>query len=89
MKWFRASFNRIVPVEVDRVTEQCVWIEGRRRSRNGWEGFFPTWAEAHAYLLADAEKNVQQAQLVLDHKLGRLGNIKGMRQPESESDDRG
>lgn len=87
MKWFKAAFNRIEEVEIERFTDQCVWVKGRRRSRHGWEGFYPSWKEAHTHLLEEAWKDVRQARLVLQHKEGRLGNIVGMKQPESENDE--
>lgn len=87
MKWYRAwaTFNSIEAVEIEKSTDSSVWIDGRRHSRAGWQSYFPTWQEAKDYLISEAEKSVQSARRVLDHAYGKLGNAKGMKQPDTSS----
>lgn len=55
MKWYlaRRSFKgEITTVQVEKATEQSVWIEGRRRARMlSDEAYFPTWPEAKTWLV--------------------------------------
>ena len=85
--WWRAYWERrIEPVQVERFTEQSVWIDGRRRARmsDGYgriDGYFPTWAEARDALLEEAEGKVASIRLQLEQANGKLGNIRGMKEP--------
>jgi len=67
--WYEACFygNKIEPIEVERFTDVSVWIDGRRRSREGV--FFPTQGEAIQFVrnaleqkLAHANRQVSNAQ---------------------------
>lgn len=82
--WYRTwlAFNEIVPVEIERSTENSVWIKERRVQRTGsYQEYWPTWEEAHARLVKAAEDDLVQARLALQRAEGRLGNIRGMRSP--------
>jgi hypothetical protein len=82
--WFETCGYRITPMEIDRYTGSSVWVRGSRCSRTGWRSFFPTWAEAHAHLLAKAEAELVSARRQLEHAQGRHGQVKGMRPPEEQ-----
>jgi hypothetical protein len=87
--WWHARWgDHIKPVVVERHTEQSVWIDGRRRARRSdgylsMEGFFPTWSEARDALAKDAEEKVTDLRRQLEQANGRLGNIKGFKEPQS------
>ena len=69
--------------DIDRATESSVWIDGRRRARrSGYENYFDTWDEAHAFLLDAAEKSLNLARSRLEQRQGSYGNIKGLKRPE-------
>jgi hypothetical protein len=80
----------IEEVEVERETEQCVWIKryptskeaSRHAKRSSYDNFFDTWEEAHAYLREQRLLAVESAkrQLVGAEKL--LANIDALKRPE-------
>lgn len=77
--------DKIVPVEVDRETERCVWVGGRRRAKNSdYESYFSTWDEAHNHLLGKVQVKVDAARRRLEQLNSELGNIKGMKPPAKE-----
>ena len=79
-KHFFRSEGFINKVEVERETEQSVWINGRRNSKHSdYSSFFDSFDEAKAFLLAIAEKKVTLAKLRLNDAQGELGNIKGLK----------
>lgn len=81
--WYVAwhTFNTIEPVEIDRSTARYVWIGTARHARESYQSYFPTWEQAHSYLLKKAENDLVTARRGLEHAQGRLGNVKGMRRP--------
>lgn len=80
IKW-RADGVGIRPVEVERETGASVWINGRRHTRYGpVYQYHDTWAEAHAWLMSQAQDRVIQCRRQLELANARLGNIKGMPQ---------
>ena len=85
-KWGGA---KIEEVEVIRETEKCVFFNGYRGEHRamkvtGYDNWFDTWGEAHAYLMEKAERLARQARVELDRANGLLGNVKGMRQSEAK-----
>lgn len=89
-KWSKNSIER---VEVLRETEAFVYVstdgwtksgKGERRQAKLGEfaQYHNTWADAHAYLMADAENSVTHARSRLEQAKGHLGNIKGMKPPK-------
>lgn len=90
-KWYRTERGRaiIVEIEVDGFTEKTVTIGGRRRPRDSqWDKFWPTWDEAHAYLMKRYEQEVTSLRFQLENAKSALGNVKGLKRPvidESES----
>jgi hypothetical protein len=86
MKKFRASrFGaKVAEVDVERETESSVWIDGSRTSkRSVHENYFDSWEEARDYLLTMAENDLMSARRKLELAQGRVGNIRGMKKPES------
>jgi hypothetical protein len=77
--WFEVWSDKIKSVQVEKHTENSVWIDGQRRGRWSWRAYFPTWEEAHKYLLDKAETDLESARLALQRQQGRHGQIKGMR----------
>lgn len=41
--------------------------------------YFPTWAEAHAHLLRETQRELDAARVALARAQDRHGNVKGMR----------
>lgn len=84
---------KIEPVEVVKHTEKTVtlaktkyWRE-RRADRQGMrEQYYPTWQEAHTALLRRAVGELDSARRGLHQAEDFYGNVKGMKQPESETD---
>jgi len=78
----------IKPVQCTKVTAGFVWpVErnGRRESRlSDWCSYHETWTDAHAALLAMAERQLAGARLQLEHAQGDIGRIKGMKPPVEE-----
>jgi hypothetical protein len=81
----------IESVEVERETEQSVWVCGvwhgkkvaprRHSKRSDWDNYFDTWEEAKAFLLANAERKVAHARRELEIANSELGNVKGLKPP--------
>jgi hypothetical protein len=85
---WRIRRGGIKPVQCTKVTAGFVWpVErnGCRESReSAWNSYHETWADAHAALLAKAERELAGARLRLEHAQGELGRIKGMKPPVEE-----
>ena len=79
---YRTWFGTIQKIDVEKETSSSVWIGGRRRAKEGQsERFYDTWLEAWDYLLEEANKDVMLARRRLEMANGKLGNIKGMKEP--------
>jgi hypothetical protein len=85
--WYHARWGKVEPVQVEKETEQSIWIGGSRRAKKSGGGFYsidhyyPTWAEAREALLKEAQEKVNSLRRQLDLANGALGNIKGKRSP--------
>lgn len=92
---------KIEPVEVVKVTDKTLtirtksvsWHTGKETindSRNAkvsdWHCFFPSWQEAHAYLMDSAANHVHRAKLALEQAKAAEGNVKGMKPPQNAQD---
>ena len=74
---------RIEPINVDRESDACVWINGRRKNKVSTdEIIFDSWDEAKAWLLQRAEKKLNSARRQLERAQGEYGNVKGMKPPQ-------
>lgn len=82
--WFEVWMDRIQPVRIDKHTDACVWVGGQRRNRWSWRSYFPTWDEAHQYLLNTAQQDLNAAKVAFHIQRSRYGIIKAMRAPETE-----
>lgn len=82
---WRSRWDEIKPVQCTKVTAGCVWPverKGRRESRSSdWCSYHDTWADAHAALLAKAERELTAVRLQLQRAQGDHGRIKGMKPP--------
>jgi hypothetical protein len=73
--------NLIEEIEVEKETEYSVWIKGRRAAKKtDYHNYFDTWEDAKLHLLAIEEKYVASMQLNLERALGKLRNLKELRQ---------
>lgn len=93
-EWYRVNrWNAdISPVEVVKETpKQLVvrhheaWrkadIESRRDKRSSSDNYFPTWEEAHAFLMEQADAKLKNARRALEVAQSHHGNVKGMKKP--------
>jgi hypothetical protein len=80
---YKTRWDEITPVECERETESCVYIKGRRYAKeSSWENYHDSWADAHAFLVDNAQGNVDGLRLKLEQAKGKLGQIKGMKPPK-------
>ena len=89
---YKAIGDKIIPTEVARETEKCVWtmestfrgkekIEMRHAKMADYESFHDTWEGAKEHLLRLANLRVLAVRRQLENENGKLGNIKGMKPP--------
>jgi hypothetical protein len=94
--WRVNSSRKIEQVECSKVTEKSVFIVAeptwngemyrfkkpqRENIVSGYRSYHKTWADAHAALLAKAERGLAGARRNLEHAQGEHGRIKGMKPP--------
>lgn len=78
---YYAYFGTIKPVEVERVTDNSVWVRGRRSNREGtYDGYFDSWEEARQFLLKKAQVKLDSARRHLEAAQSEYGNIKGLKE---------
>lgn len=82
---YRTMFDKIEALEVERETDKQVVLPARDglRSRrenkvSDWLTWHDTWEAAHAFLVANAEREVETLRMRLEQAKGKLGQIKGM-----------
>ena len=77
---------KIEPTEIIKETEKTIFLRGGRKERkvSEWGSWHDTWEDARQALLSRAEGDVASARLRLQGANGKLGNIKGMKNPEEE-----
>jgi hypothetical protein len=82
---WRLRLGTIKSVQCTKVTAFFVWpveCNGCRESRaSDWNSYYETWADAHAALLAKAERKLASARRQLERAQGDYGRIKGMEPP--------
>ncbi len=81
---YRTRFDEIKAIEVLRETDkQVVLLVGKTERRenkvSGWSNWHDTWEDAHAFLIAQAEREVNSLRLQLELAKGTLGQIKGIK----------
>jgi len=82
--WYKTGGWRklIEAVEVERHTDDSVWIAGRRHARNSsFDKYFPSWTEARKHLVTGAEEMVKYAEQKLESDKKKLAEISAI--PES------
>ncbi len=91
--WFKTlppvwGTKRIETVQVEKFTELSVTIKGRtQRRQTGFECFYPTWDEAYASIVADAEKTVERAKMSLQHAYSALDVARKHSKPGANAPD--
>ena len=76
-----------MPIKVVKLTAKSAFISNgscgttRLALKSEYNEIHPTWEEAHAALLASAERNLTSARLRLQAAQGEHGYIKGMKKP--------
>ncbi len=82
---WRLLWGEIKPVPCTKVTAGCVWpVErnGRRESRaSDWASYHETWADAHAAMLAKAERKLADCRRELERAQGDYGRIQAIKPP--------
>ena len=85
---YRTCWDKIEAVEVLRETEKTVFLPGRGRrneereaKRSDYQNWFDSWDDAKAFLVAGAERKVETARMNLERAKGKLGQLRGMREP--------
>lgn len=81
---YRTRFGEIKAIEVEREPAKQVTIlvagspirENKVSSGANWHD---TWEAAHAFLIAEAERNVISLRTRLEQAKGKLGRVKGMK----------
>ena len=80
MKMFNTKWERIEEVDVERVSESSVWINGQRRAiRSSWEAYHETWEAAHKHVLGIAEYKLEKAHRDLTRAQSKLATVKAMK----------
>lgn len=74
-------------VEVVRESAQCVWInvghrERRESKSSEWATYHDTWQHAKDFLVKRETGRVEAARASLERAIAKLGNAKGLREPE-------
>jgi len=83
-KYLARPYGKLIwPVEVERETEKCVWIGGRRSAkRTSRVGYFDTFKDAKAFLLRMATHDYEIARYYrLERCRAFIGNVKGLKAP--------
>jgi hypothetical protein len=76
--------KEIEAVEVERQTDNSVWIDGRRiKKMSNWKKYHDTWVKAWEYLLSVAQGRVEGAEIQLVSAEEYLKKIEGLREAES------
>lgn len=81
---YRADYNgNISTVEVTKETEKMIVLASGNRcaKTTEWRSFYDTWGEAHKHLLEKAQMMVDARRRSLEQAKGKLGQIKGMKEP--------
>lgn len=88
--WYEASFGTITPVKVSKTTDKTVTVtsgmmKSVRRKESDNSAYFPTWEDAHNFLMNQADIGVISARERLHLANAYYGNIKGLKRPRETS----
>lgn len=60
MKYYRIYFDKIDIVDVEKETDRCIYINGRRILKGGWQGdVFKTFDDAKSELIRRKKSNLE------------------------------
>lgn len=69
----------IESVDVERETDQSVWVNGRRSAKETrYECYFDTWEAAHNHLVVNAISSMESAERRLDSAKDHLAEIQAL-----------
>lgn len=89
--WYRTGGARypgteIDPVEIERETEEFVYINGRRNAKNSDYGnYFSSWVEAHSYLMARHSAAVSRHKASVRSAEENLRKVEALKPPGDKS----
>jgi len=85
---YRTRFDKIKAIEIERETEKQVFIPAkdgfrpyRENKMSSVQTWHDSWDEAHAFLVAKSEHEVETLRMRLEQAKGRLGQVRGMKPP--------
>lgn len=79
--------EKIVSIEVERETANCIYINGRRCAKVGsYLSYFDTWQQAKDHLLQQRQDKIDDARRSLQYALDKLDDIKGLKNPDKNSE---
>lgn len=94
--WYKvnSTWEEITAVEAVKVTEKQItyrqWDDCRKKfyerrslKMSDYSQFFPTWKQAHEYLLQRTERQIEVIRRQLESYEDKLRNIQRMKQPEA------
>lgn len=90
MKYYRIYMDEIDIVNVEKETDKCVWISGRKVLKGGWQGdIFKTFEEAKSELIRRKKAKLEieiisheNSVKYLKNEINRVENIKN---PDGDS----
>ena len=88
---YRTWSKDIDAVDVIRETEKFVYLRGwngreqRQQKRAVGLNWHDSWEAAHAFIVAKEEKEIESLRSRLERAKGKLGQIKGMKPPATET----
>jgi len=78
-----AWLNKITSVTIDKETASSVWVDGRKKSkRSGYENYHDSFAEAKAFLMAECDDKMRQAQSQYDNAKAMKSKINELKEHE-------
>ena len=90
MTKYRSRWQEIELVEVERETESCVWINGRKNSKaTSYECYHDTAEQAKQHIIAEAQKEVDAAKNALKYKEDKLEKARNAKMPNDKSSEPG
>jgi hypothetical protein len=76
----------IISVVVERATDKCVWVKGRRHPRiSSYESYYPTWGAAYQDLVRLQTEKVNGYRNQFQVAERKLADLKGMKKPEEST----
>lgn len=87
MKMWKTRWNKVTEVEVDRVSESFVWVNGRRYAiRTSYDTYHKTFEDAKAFLITEAEAAVARKNHALNRAKETLAAVMFLEPPEQAGD---